>query len=1506
LNLGLGNNTLINQRYLVSVLHFAVTLSVLIGASQVMSAELTSLIKQTGFRAFSTEQGLTQNTINRFYQDNNGFIWIATEAGLNRLDGSQIQHFVGPDGILTGDAISQVKEDSDGGMWVATFDHLYRLDKSHQHIETIPLPQMLDNVSETNFVIDVLEERPGHFWVVTRHGLLYLQLANKDIQIHNAMQTLWQDKARIIKATQDVKRIYLATTEGLYSFHKQSLQITKETLTPTFDADIITELLLLDENRLLVGSLNGALIYSLDAATNKTQSLINRRVLAAEKMGDNVFFASYDQLFLFHLGTERLLHVFSLSEILPRYSDYRIIDLFVDRRGKLWIGTESQGAYLWDPNSLKFETLSTLTKRNNPALSDNSVWSFAEGKNGGLWVGTDNGLNFVHPESEAIQTFFTQDTPDVSVDRARMLDMLRVDDNLWLATADGLIRFDLNTYRSKVFRPANLSKNEIFFIYSLTHTPEGILWLASDTGPVSFNPKTETFSYKRDIYTNNEPEEATLIRYFDGLLWIGYADRLDTYDYKRKYKNTVFKFGHLKKTFDLSLTDFHVENNHLWVSFSAAGIYVIDRSTSEYRIIKHFDQKTGFVDNVIHTLESEGDFIWASSHSGLVKIHKENFSYQVFDYYNGLPTNEFNEGAALKTRNGKLLFGAANGLLMISPQELTLPDEEIRPTITSLLTNDQQLFSNGFSWEERNIVINEKESFIQLNLSVLDYLSPHKWHYEYWLDGDQKSASQIVENNKITLTNIQPGNYQLKIRAIMPNTKVYQQVTHLPFTVTPHVSSFYHVKIFAALVVAILLIYYLFYRNRLYKQLVAQNRQLIQKKQRLEFALLGKQQGVWDWKNLSGRLADSTITVFLQQSDNLVLTLSQYRSYIHQGDIHLNRREWLNFLHGRVDEISLTYRIYLFEKWIWCRVNGKITQRLPSGKPIRATGTWLDISEERNITEKLEMFEKAIQSTRDIIFIIDHELNIQMVNKAYENHTGFESEGLIGMNLIEIARKRFDQESIEELTSNIQEKRSWQGEATMPTKNAPSFPVDVRIDAFDPTEPDTQYIMVMTDTSSLTDRMESQISSSYFDSITGLPNRVLAHDRLSHAIAHAKLHDANVVLIYLDLDKFDFYQQTLGKSCAREIIVNASKQIAGVLNKDDTFARVERDKFYIIFENPGKLENITFKIEEILNHLSQPQEVGSSIVELTACVGVACYPHDASTTNNLMTCASEALSQAKALGRNKVSFFHKDMNKRASDRLAMKTSLQHAINNNQFFLVFQPKFDLDSERINGFEVFVRWRTAEGNIIYPSQFIKIAEETGLIESLTDWLINQAFRTLRQWKQDGINTVFSVNLIPKYCQRVGSPNYLMRKLKEYDLTPMNIQIEINEKHFTEEVSGNIDFINLLTQKGFNVTLDDFGVGNTPLSYLKNLKIDSIKLERNFVRGIGKDQANDALVKSIINMANVLGYTPAAKSIEYQEQLTFLLAAGCKVGQGYYFSDPLSENSARQFMLSSEEKA
>ncbi|MGX5202883.1 EAL domain-containing protein [Aliikangiella sp. IMCC44632] len=1499
------NNTLINLTF-VFVLLSCLSFKVASSPPLINENYGSGILSQTGLRHFSTLNGLSQDTVNSFYQDHQGVMWVGTDSGLNKITGRQVTLFQGPENSISSVSISQITSDKQNQLWFSTFKEVFKVSPNLQNVERFSLPAPLIGANQANYIVKLLPDNQGNMWIIEKLGIYKLDGENKEVTRFDTLNSLLKKGLKIRFAANANQHIWLGTNLGLYQFNKQRATISKISLPQELTQDTLYDVIEISRQEMYLTTNSGFYQVSDDLAgrlTLKQTLLSDDSINSVSFNTKHIYISSGDKVFWYNLTTQKIVLLFALSEILPRYTNYKIESLFVDNQGLLWIGTDSFGAFLWNPQSLHFKSLINLTQNIYTKLSNNTVWNFAEDPPNVLWLASDNGLNKINRAQGTVEHFLTAKQVEGSQLPSRLLFILNDLNNLWIGSENGIIQFNKSTEKSELFKP---NSEQVFFIYSMAKGPQGNLWIASDLGLYRFNPTTKKFSQPIHGINKNRSETITLVKFLQGKLWIGHPDKLERYDFATNTIETIAKFDHPNIDEESALTDIYLQDNFIWVSHNSQGLYLLENGASGSKVVKHFNRKSGFPDNVVHAIQPHTSFpdrLLVSTHVGLIELNTTTHQWVQFGLFDGLPSNEFNEGASLKGNNGELLFGLANGFIEFNPQHLKLSLESPKVIINSLIVGNERSEQNLEDWHLSNVKMKSDSDLLFVNVSVLDYMTPERWHYEYWLSGDRQTDPRTQKSNKITIANIPVGQYQLNIRPIIPNYKVYPSVTQVNIEVVNNKVSKQPLLYLGFAIIILILSFYLIQRIKFNQRLAEENKKLSLSEQRIKTASIDNFRGVWEWQLQSHSIDNSTITLLRPNNESLVLTLSQFKAYIFENDRAKVKAAWEALLKGKESEFNLEFKIYLFEQWRWCKVFGKISERLNTGKPCRVSGTWFDNSADKEVLNQLSIYQQAINSTRDIVFILDEKFTIVSVNEAYQKLTGYPAEKIINRSFIELANRRLNSTQLAELEEQLVYKKQWQDEASMPISGGASYAADIRIDAIENATYNAKYIVLITDISSLNKRFESEVQNSYYDDVTGLPNQVLASDRLSHAIAHARLHQTQVGLLYLDLDKFNFLNQTLGKSAAREILVTTSKRIRSTLNKDDTLARIEGDKFHIIFENVEQIEQLAYQASQILSEISRTQKVANTNVNLTASVGIAYYPHDAKNSTKLVKCAYEAMKTARAGGTNRINFFHREINQRALDRLAMRDSLERALDGQQLYLVFQPKFELNNRLLGGFEVFVRWKTEQGNIVYPSQFIKLAEEIGIIDRLTEWLIESAIKTLANWKAQGVTSTFSINVNPKYCHKPEFSELILSKLKKHNIAPLCLQIELNEKEFSQDLTQNLELIQRLKNGGLNVTLDDFGTGNTPLNHLKQINVSSIKLERNFIRNIGKDVNNDLLLKSILQLMNDLGKSTAAKGIEYESQLSFLKQYGCQFGQGYYFSDPLSEEKALHLALNNK---
>jgi diguanylate cyclase (GGDEF)-like protein/PAS domain S-box-containing protein len=411
------------------------------------------------------------------------------------------------------------------------------------------------------------------------------------------------------------------------------------------------------------------------------------------------------------------------------------------------------------------------------------------------------------------------------------------------------------------------------------------------------------------------------------------------------------------------------------------------------------------------------------------------------------------------------------------------------------------------------------------------------------------------------------------------------------------------------------------------------------------------------------------------------------------------------------------------------------------------------------------------------------------------------------------------------------------------------------------------------------------------DALTGLPNRMLLHDRIGHAIAHAQRNQGLLAVLFIDLDRFKTVNDSLGHPVGDRLLKAVAGRLAACTRASDTVARIGGDEFVVLLGDLKEPEDARHVAQKVLDALSEPVTISGHELKVTPSVGICAYPHDGGDVETLMRNADTAMYHAKQMGRNNYQFFTQAMNDAAHERLLLENDLRHALERGEFTLHFQPLLDVKSGAILGLEALVRWRHPERGMVPPSEFIPAAEETGLIGPLGEWVLQQACSQARAWHDAGYPKLqVSVNCSAQQFQREGLVETVGRVLRETGLPAARLDLEITESVIIQHSEEVVARFKRLDDMGVRIAIDDFGIGYSSLSYLKRFAIHQLKIDQSFVRDIHSDPDDAAIVSAIIAIAHSLGLQVVAEGVETAEQLAFLKSLGCDAAQGYYFSRPL----------------
>jgi diguanylate cyclase (GGDEF)-like protein len=413
-----------------------------------------------------------------------------------------------------------------------------------------------------------------------------------------------------------------------------------------------------------------------------------------------------------------------------------------------------------------------------------------------------------------------------------------------------------------------------------------------------------------------------------------------------------------------------------------------------------------------------------------------------------------------------------------------------------------------------------------------------------------------------------------------------------------------------------------------------------------------------------------------------------------------------------------------------------------------------------------------------------------------------------------------------------------------------------------------------------------------YDALTGLPNRNLLHDRLRQAVYQQRLPRA-IAVVFMDLDHFKFVNDSLGHSTGDLLLKAMSERLRTVLREGDTVGRVGGDEFVLILNDQSNEEIIYRAMQRITAKVSEPITIEGKELYVSCSAGISIYPQDGRDVDTLLKNADAAMYRAKEHGRSNFQFYTSEMNERVNERLALEHALRRALERHELALHYQQKVNLKTGEIVGAEALVRWLHPEWGLVRPARFIPLAEETGLIVTIGEWVLREACRQTRAWLDGGLDPgVVSVNLSVRQFRQEGLVRTVSRILEETRLDPSQIEMELTESMVMQNVDASIAILQGLKQLGVTLSVDDFGTGYSSLSYLKDLPIDTLKIDRSFVRdiGTGAETEDGVLAQAIISLGHALHLKVIAEGVETDAQMRFLRRHGCDEVQGFYFGEPV----------------
>ncbi len=564
-----------------------------------------------------------------------------------------------------------------------------------------------------------------------------------------------------------------------------------------------------------------------------------------------------------------------------------------------------------------------------------------------------------------------------------------------------------------------------------------------------------------------------------------------------------------------------------------------------------------------------------------------------------------------------------------------------------------------------------------------------------------------------------------------------------------------------------------------------------------------------------------------------------------------------------------------------------------------------DMARQKRDAAEIHKFSKAIEQSPSSVVICDRQWRVEFANHKFTQLTGYDAKSIVGRHPGALSDDNLENRDNRHLWQSIrlqvQRVGVWQGEVNSVRRNGERFWEQLIVTPIKDSAGDATGYLILGEDISIRKRYEQQLlRQANYDILTGLPNRMLALDRLKLALAQARRESTMVGVMFLDLDNFKHINDTLGHDAGDNLLIEAARRISSCLRGTSTVARLGGDEFLVILPGLAGSESSSQVAERILKTFTPAYSLNGQEVFVTTSIGIAIYPTDSDNSGTLLQHADAAMYQAKHQGKSSYAHFTPEMSEVSHERLQMESRMRRAIELQEMELYFQPIIETRTGNLRAAEALLRWENPVMGMIMPDRFIPLAEETGLIIPIGEWVLEQACLAATSWKAaTGQDIGISVNVSPRQFRDPGFTKAVMRALSNNDLAPERLELEITERLLLDNSIETAEILRNLDRAGIRLSVDDFGTGYSALSYLKSYPFDTLKIDKSFVQDVMKEPEDATLVRAIINMAHSLGLTVVAEGVEDEAQTLFLRQEGCDFAQGYFYSRPLPAEEFNEWL-------
>ncbi len=681
-------------------------------------------------------------------------------------------------------------------------------------------------------------------------------------------------------------------------------------------------------------------------------------------------------------------------------------------------------------------------------------------------------------------------------------------------------------------------------------------------------------------------------------------------------------------------------------------------------------------------------------------------------------------------------------------------------------------------------------------------------------------------------------------------------------------------------------------------------RALCEREQRLRLSLWASNELYWQY-DLERHELEST-QIELSRSDDLNLHVNLETDHqIHPDDLPLVQSRLHEYVRGYAPMFLSEHRAQdEHGEWQWVRARGRAVARNDDGRITRIAGTARNVTVGRERERERRIAAEVMHDMAEAVVVVDHAFCFVTVNPAFTRISGYTVADVLGKDAGMLNCEQHDAAFYEQSRSEIMQNGHWTGEMWQKHKDGNEFLCAMQFHAIQ--EPVTQRRMFVVVASDITDRRRIEQELRYlanYDTLTNLPNRTLLAERLSRAIVRARRQGTCVALLFLDLDRFKDVNDTLGHAAGDRILRIAAQRLQQSAGDTHTVARIGGDEFTVLLEDISHAGEADQCAQRIIDAFDEPLTLDDrQQIVITPSIGISLYPEHAQVPTDLLKHADTAMYQSKAAGRNTFLRYNEAMDSNTKRRAGLLAALRRVEERGELRLLYQPQLSLADGGIHRVEALLRWDSVEFGEVMPTQFIPLAEESGMIVAIGEWVLREACNTLAEWHRAGFQDMsMAVNVSAVQLLRSDLPSTVARILLETGVDARHLELELTESVLMANAELAEERLQTFRKIGVSIAVDDFGTGYSSLAYLRRLPITTLKIDKAFIDDLGgsKESEDAAITTTVIAMAHSLGLDVVAEGVETAAQLDFLRRHGCDVVQGFWLAPPLQAGACMQFV-------